>query len=231
MNIHEDVNGDAQSDRAIQYVNKPPSYFANAPRRPLALLSELRGADVLEIGCGSGELGRRALEEGYASTYTGVELSTNAAEIARQFLTSVHCGDIEKLNIDLSGDGFDLVICSEVLEHLVDPWKIVSDLFRRIKPGGLIAASSPNIAHFAIIRELLKGRFEYSMSGPMDLTHLRWFTPDGFKGMFADAGFDIITSEPLTPLRIKARIINSLTAGRLRHLLYTQNYIVCRKPN
>ena len=83
------------------------------------------------------------------------------ARQAAQALTQVHVGDVEKMDLPYHEDSFDALIMSEVLEHLVEPDVVLTRLVRLVKPGGLVLASSPNIAHWKPISELILGRFEY----------------------------------------------------------------------
>jgi hypothetical protein len=63
----------------------------------------------------------------------------------------------------------------------------------------------------------------------MDRTHLRWFTPDSYREMFETAGLEVLSVEPLTPLRWKARAFDGLTGGRFRHLFIAQIMIKGRR--
>jgi 2-polyprenyl-3-methyl-5-hydroxy-6-metoxy-1,4-benzoquinol methylase len=210
------------------YDDKPASYFANARKDIVALLGT--GVAVLELGCGAGGTGRAALEAGKASRYVGIELSPAAAAEAAKHLSEVLVGDVEALDLTALHGGFDALIISEVLEHLTDPWTTLCRLAQCLKPGGRVYASSPNVAHWTVIRGLLAGRFDYDEKGVMDRTHLRWFTPQSYGELFRSAGFEVLEVRPVTPLRSRSRIFDLLTGGRLRHLLHTQTMVIARRP-
>ena len=128
------------------------------------------------------------------------------------------------------GGDFDAVIASEVLEHLVDPWSVVARLVACLCPGGLFVASSPNVASQRIIRNLIQGRFDYARSGPMDATHLRWFTPSSYRAMFEAAGLETRRVGPVTAAQRRSRVVNRVTRGRLEHLFMRQILYVGHKP-
>lgn len=221
------IVGAPESALSAIYRDKPQSYFGNARHDIVAKLPV--GAAVLELGCGAGGTGKAAIAAGKASRYVGLELSETAAAVAREHLTEVLVGDVEVL--DLSGllGQFDALIISEVLEHLTDPWTTLARLATCLKPGAIIFASSPNVAHWKVIQALIQGRFAYQDKGVMDRTHLRWFTPASYRALVEGAGLEVVSLEPVTPLRPKAKVINSLTGGRFRHLFMTQMMIVARK--
>ena len=212
------------------YDDKPASYFANARNDIVALLETGSKSAVLELGCGAGGTGRAALQAGKAGRYVGIELSPNAAAMAREHLTDVLVGNVEALDSSHLNGAFDALVISEVLEHLTDPWTTLRRLAQCLKPGGRIYASSPNVAHWKVVRSLIRGRFEYEEKGVMDRTHLRWFTPQSYRALLEDAGFEVLEVRPVTPLRSKTRIFDRLTGGRFRHMLYTQIMIVGRRP-
>ena len=207
------------------YRDKAADYFIGQPLDLQGLLPEARGLRVLEFGCGSGATGSAALASGFASEYVGVELDPSAASKARNVLTRVICDNMELLDHAGLGTDWDIIVCSEILEHLVDPWAAVRRLVPLLKRGGSIFASSPNAAHFGIWLPLLAGTFTYTDAGPMDRTHLRWFTPRSYRGLFVEAGFRLVRVGPLNPLRRKAQWVNRLTGGALEHLLYTQIFV------
>lgn len=216
------------SARAI-YKDKPASYFANARNDIVKLAATDESSCVLELGCGSGGTGRSMIAAGKAGRYVGIELSEDAAAIAAGHLSEVLVGDVEALDLSALSGQFDALIISEVLEHLRDPWKTLTRLVQCLRPGGAVFASSPNIAHWMVIRDLVAGRFRYEESGVMDKTHLRWFTPETYREMFEAAGVTVESVGPLVAPRWKARLIGRLSGGRLDHLFIAQIMIVGRR--
>ncbi len=56
-------------------------------------------------------------------------------------------GNIENIELDLPNDYFDVIICGDVLEHLVDPWNTMAKLHKHLKQNGVIII----INHFIIL--------------------------------------------------------------------------------
>jgi 2-polyprenyl-3-methyl-5-hydroxy-6-metoxy-1,4-benzoquinol methylase len=211
------------------YEDKPADYFDGSRPDIVSKLRTSSDAAILEIGCGAGGTGRAALAAGKAGRYVGIELNQAAARLAQAHLSEVLVGNVESLDLGRFAGAFDALIISEVLEHLIDPWQTVRRLSECLKPNGVVYASSPNVAHWQVLRELVAGRFQYEEAGVMDRTHVRWFTPGSYAEMFTAAGFAVEHLEPLTHAGWKARLLNRLTAGRFAHLFSTQIMLVARK--
>lgn len=211
------------------YETKGASYFSGARADFVDRLPSDPGAAILEIGCGSGATGALALARGKAARYVGIEVCESAAAHAREVLTEVVVGDVERLELPWRPATFDAVILSEVLEHLIEPWAVLEKLHGVVRPGAMVLASSPNIAHWQVLRELGHGRFELADRGVFDRTHLRWFTPASFAAMFERCGYRVQALGPVKPFSGKAELLSRWSKGRLDHLLMTQISIEARR--
>ncbi len=102
----------------------------------LALPSDTQ---ILDAGCGSG----RTLEElADYGTVAGLELSPDAAEVARgRGLGEVQIGRVEEL--PWPSDNFDLITCLDVIEHVPDDRGALRELRRVSKPGGWLLVTVP----------------------------------------------------------------------------------------
>jgi 2-polyprenyl-3-methyl-5-hydroxy-6-metoxy-1,4-benzoquinol methylase len=162
----------------------------------------VNAAQVLEVGCGTGQLGRVFLSRNPLSRYLGIELVNEAAKQAEDALHHVITGDIEHpailsaLDQALDGTQLDLLIFGDVLEHLHDPWKILSILRQRMNEQGVCVACIPNVAHWSLLQQQLRGRWDYSDAGLLDRTHLRFFTLHSAREMFQQAGWTVMEARP-----------------------------------
>jgi 2-polyprenyl-3-methyl-5-hydroxy-6-metoxy-1,4-benzoquinol methylase len=204
------------------YQQKAASYFDRARLDFVHRLPLDASASVLEIGCGTGATGALAMTRGRAGRYVGVELFESAAAEARKVLSEVHVGDAERMEFAWRPAEFDALILSEVLEHLLEPWTLLQRLAPFVRPGGLVLASSPNISHWRVLRELAMGRFPLAEQGVFDRTHMRWFTPATFAAMFSEAGFAVDRVQPVTPFSERTELLSRLTGGRFDHLFMVQ---------
>ena len=211
------------------YATKQNSYFNGARADFVARLPRDTSAHILEIGCGTGATGALAMARGRAGHYTGVELFEGAAAQAREVLSDVIVGNVETIGLPWQPCTFDALILSEVLEHLIEPWAVLERLRPFVRPGAMVLASSPNISHWRVVRELIQGRFHLADQGVFDRTHMRWFTPQTFATMFERAGYDVLSVEPVTPFSERTKRISQMTSGRWDHLFMTQICLEARR--
>lgn len=210
------------------YEHKEQQYFSGIRSDLIDRLAPDSNRAILEIGCGDGATGAYAKESHRCGTYVGVELVPSAAALAETRIDRVYSGNIENLDLSEPRGSFDVLIAGEVLEHLVDPWAVLRRLSAYLRPGAIVFASSPNVAHYSVILMLLKGDWTLADKGRMDRTHLRWFTPKSYAGMFEDCGFGVVSVEPLRKPSLAARLISKLSGGRLEHLFISQIVVVGR---
>jgi len=164
-------------------------YFSH-PRTELLDLIPLSSRRILDIGCGSGVLGK-SIKERQPCVYIGIELNKNASDDARKHLDFVYHADVEDFDFDdITGD-FDCIILADILEHLIDPWTVLRDLYRLLSPGGIIVCSLPNICHSSTYFEISRGLFRYQSAGIRDITHLRFFSQVTAFQMFVSSGFKV----------------------------------------
>ncbi len=152
-----------------------PGYFGLVRTEILPLLPP-QASRVLEVGCGEGSTLAFLKERGMADWIAGVEIHAEAAARARERLDAVYEGSIETLQLPLAPNSLDVILCLDVLEHLIDPWTTIGRLAPLLKPGGCLIASIPNVRNFRVVLPLLfQGKWEYAETGLLDRTHLRFF--------------------------------------------------------
>lgn len=152
---------------------------------------------ILEFGCSSGALAREFKKLTPRAEYIGVEIDASYADLARR-----HCDDVLIQDVDQAAPPFfdrfasvDCWVFGDVLEHLKDPWRVLSEI-RRVMTRGCVVACVPNAQHWSVQSRLCSGSFRYEDSGLMDRTHLRWFTRITLLEMFRDCGFKMEAGIP-----------------------------------
>lgn len=134
---------------------------------------------ILELGCAAGGTLAHIKQIHPDLWAAAVELHKESADIARAHANILWQGTIEATPWDreIPPHSLDMVLCLDILEHLIDPWAAVKRLSPLLAPGGKLVISLPNIRNWKFIAKLLfKGDFRYKDAGLLDRTHLRFFT-------------------------------------------------------
>lgn len=191
---------------------------------------------ILEIGCAEGLTGSELKKSGRASEVVGIEYVSDIAEIAKNNLDHVLCGDIEMISFDtnlLKSQSFDYILCGDVLEHLKDPWSQVDRLEGLLKPGGRIIASLPNVRYWKVSMGLLfTGRWQYVEQGILDKTHLRFFVKDSVISLMSRPELKIESISSQGTARkygYFSWVINLMTFKLLEDLLSVKYTVVASK--
>ena len=147
------------------------------------------GSRVLDIGCGTGTVSH-AIRRERDIDILGIEPNRERADAARKLGLTVIDG-VYTADIPAEHGRFDYIILADVLEHLEDPFALLASLQDALTGEGRLIASLPNVAHWTVRLNLLRGRFDYQPTGIMDATHLRWFTKASVTALFEAAGYEI----------------------------------------
>ena len=205
-------------------------YYSHV-RDEIAQLLPNRVNRILEIGCGHGETLAWIKRSKGAQFACGVELFSDSAAAAVQKLDWVVTGNFETIELPPEMKDFDVILCLDVLEHFVDPWKSIQKLDVLLRPGGVLIASIPNVRYFRVVFALLfQGRWDYQDSGILDRTHLRFFTRRSALELLQCSGLRLKASAS-TGLEKgrKIRYLNFMTFSLLRPLFEFQYLIKVQK--
>lgn len=185
--------------------------------------AQIEGARVLDVGCGGGILSEYLAAAG--AKVTGIDANQDLIAVARLHAADAgldlryECVSIENLAADI-GDGFDIITCMELLEHVPDPKRMVGECARRLSTNGDMFFSTINrtpkayaLAVFGaeyVLKLLPRGTHDYSsFIKPSELA--RWGREAGlqaneFRGM------------AYNPLTRKATLCDDLSINFLAHL-------------
>lgn len=151
--------------------------------------------EVLEVGSSSGYMTKEFVKKGCLVDV--VDIDGESLKKAAKIVRKAFIGSIEDENVQEKIDGvYDFIICADVLEHLVNPQKLLIFLKKKLKKDGKMLISIPNIAFWNMRLDLLRGRFEYQDSGLLDKTHLRFYTYDSFIRLVKGVGLKIVKIYP-----------------------------------
>lgn len=188
---------------------------------------------VLDVGCAGGFLGELIKKE-RGCKVIGIEIVEEVAEEARKRLDEVFCVNIEQARLPFDED-IDAIIFPYVLEHLYNPWRVLREARKWLKPDGIVVASIPNTAHYSIILDLLRNRWEYIPFGLLCVTHIRFFTRESIKEMFRKSGYSLLTLAPQEfPLKDRTLLLEMLkkyirVENAPDDIFYPNYYVVAKR--
>ena len=100
-----------------------------------------------------------------------------------------------------TGEPYECIVAADVLEHTIDPGRLLREIGDRLAPSGSILVSVPNFAHWYPRVRVLAGRFDYDQRGLLDKGHVRFFTRRSFERLVADCGLHVVRREVVgTPI-------------------------------
>ena len=201
----------SSTQKGISYIKmfayKEELMFNPSPHSPHMKIIKYIGNNkkVLDVGCSTGYIAKELRKK--ECSVVGIELDEAGAEIARKYCDEVIVADVEEIKeLPFPDKFFDVMIFSDVLEHLKRPDLVLIAFKKNLNPEGFTIASIPNIARLELRMKLLFGKFDYEESGILNKGHLRFFTRKTAKELFKNSGYNI-TKIDYTGLGSKFRIL------------------------
>ena len=176
---------DVEPEGAVYtYKRAPTSLHQHVLRRAVP-----RGARVVELGAGQGDVGAHLAGRG--ARVVAADLRRPARTFEHPFLELDLDREFAAPLAEALGGRADQVVALDVIEHLAEPERGVEQIQRLLRPGGVLFASTGNIAFAPLRLTLLVGRFNYGKKGILDLTHSRLFTVRSFARLLERGGFRV----------------------------------------
>lgn len=150
----------------------------------LEFIDSLAGV-VMDVGCGRGSWAPELRAAG-AEQLIGIE-QTDDAEEAAILYDQIIRDNVESTALPV----VDVIIAADVLEHLLDPWAVLSRLRMASRLGGRLIVSVPNVQFLKALWTIARGNFPAEDGGFWDRTHLHWFTIRSLKSALLQAGWEV----------------------------------------
>lgn len=188
-----------------------------------------QNATCLDVGCWTGNLGK-ALIENKRCTVDGIDFRQDVLNVAKEN------GYRETFLINFNNDlpyqikeRYDCIIFADILEHLVNPEKVLRFFRKNLTEDGFFLVSVPNIAFLKQRIDLFLGKFNYNPSGGiMDKTHLRFFTKESIKKLCLKNGFEIVEFQGYSLTRKSLFFLGYL--AKIFPSLFSIQFIIKAKP-
>ncbi len=167
-----------KTDNFKKHTHKNPiqrMLLDNFFRNLVELIKTKKVDSILDVGCGEGFTLNRLREQKIGKKLEGIEYLKTAIELGKKMYPDIKIKQGNIYNLPYADNSFDLVLCTEVLEHLEDPEKGLKELVRVAKKYLII--SVPNEPFF-MMAQLLRGK-NWSRFGN-DIEHINHWTMFGF---------------------------------------------------
>jgi ubiquinone/menaquinone biosynthesis C-methylase UbiE len=180
-------------DRARRQARMLAAILRNAPG----------SAVILDVGCGDGSALATAASQNGGHRFAGIDWSADALRQARRRSLTVVRAAVSAPGLPVADDAADVVIMSELIEHLVDPDAAVAEVRRVLRPGGSLLLSTPNLAAWYNRGLLAAGiqpvfsevslRAVFGRPGRVVAGHLRLFTRRALTEFLTASGFRCVS--------------------------------------
>ncbi len=182
----------------------------------------LRGARVLDVGCGGGLLSEALAAAG--AEVTAIDLAPGVLDVARLHLYESNLRvDYREISAEALAaqqpGSFDAITCMEMLEHVPDPGSVIEACSRLLKPGGRWFASTLNRTPQAFALGIVGAEYLLRLL-PRGTHHYRQFIkPSEMAAALraADLTLEDLRGLEYNPLTRRARLVSSVAV----------NYLVC----
>lgn len=187
-----------------EYAKSHDLKVATARPRLTAIKHLAEGRRLLDVGCATGFFMEAAAEEGF--DVRGVEFSAVAISLARPDIRErIVRGDVNEL-LTSEPEKFDVVTAFDIIEHVQNPANFLRELREILKPGGVLAISSPDTGHF--LRYLMGSK--WPMLQPMQHTVL--FSRRSIADLLERCGFQDVQVETAHKVLTMDYLADQLTA-------------------
>lgn len=179
---------------------------------------EIRGKKCLDVGCGLGYFSKAILRYEPASL-CACDISPKLVEKLSERNPGIHCfiGNILELPSALKGEKFDVVVCSDVIEHTVNPRLATKNLLETVASSGLLSISVPNRKWHWLLRLAIAAGLRRNYEGYENYVH-----PMDLKTWIQEEGFEILRSEGIhtVPFRLFPKKLLRILDQNLRSSNY-----------
>ncbi len=152
----------------------------------LQIISDLKPKTILDAGCGEGFTLARLKNNRIGERLEGIEYSLEAISLGKKMYPSISIKQGDIYALPYNDNSFDLVICSEVLEHLEHPEKALTEVIRVSKKYCLL--SVPNEPFF-MISNFLRGKYFLHLGNHPE--HINHWSKTGFEKFVKESGLNI----------------------------------------
>ncbi len=178
--------------QSARYREVDPNKQGNERLKKMFELAESAGGGrLLDAGCLDGSFAELFIPKGFG--VYGVDASPELRKAEKKGIKCVKA-DLEK-GIPFRNEFFDVVVAGEIIEHLFDTGKFVSECRRVLKEGGKLIVSTPNTAAIGNRFRMLAGKKPFNLDYDKGGGHIRAYTLQLLCSQLRENGFTIKTKK------------------------------------
>jgi SAM-dependent methyltransferase len=163
------------------------------PRSEIAIGLLGKGERLLDIGCWDGRFLEKIRDAGLYKELVGADLVLEGVNLVREKGFDAYVVDLNAGTLPFPDNHFDAVTIIAVLEHIFDPYSIIREIRRVLRPNGILVIDVPNVAAFTNRIRILFGRIPVtSHDAGWDGGHLHYFTKHALDHFLQSEGFDVL---------------------------------------
>jgi len=151
------------------------------------LVIKVRPNVVLDMGCGPGYFAYLLKQNNPEITIHGFDISKSALDRAK-YVDKKFELDIDKQDVPQQDDYYDVIVCTEFLEHIYDVKHALSEMYRLLKKGGIGVISVPNYSFWRYRIDSLLGKIPHTM---LNEKHIRFFNIALLKRKIEEVGLKV----------------------------------------
>ncbi len=189
------------------------------------------GQEWLDIGCHRGTFAKVLSARGLC--VTGLDVWSPQPESDLPYVFS-NC-DLNNNDIPFPDGAFDFISALELVEHLIDTDRFLSDVRCKLRPGGIFVVSTPNICMLKNRFRVMFGLYPYALEFRNNIHHVRLYNLQTLMWHFRKHGFEIMRAEGINmlPWRVLQNgwfVRSSHFLSRLTPSLASNLVLVARRP-
>ncbi len=162
--------------------------------------------NILDIGCGAGTISLFLASKG--NQVLGIDISQSAIQASKDSAKRLALKNVKFKKMDfpnqLPTEKYDVILCFEVIEHLIDDKLALVSIYNLLKPKGILLLSTPSI-------NAPLHRLGFTKTFDIKVGHLRRYDSDQLVSLFKERGFKVISTKK--------------TEGMIRNFLFINNYL------
>jgi ubiquinone/menaquinone biosynthesis C-methylase UbiE len=188
-NFYDRYWGKQSASKGKGIAELPPEWDEESLERILGFCSDKIQGRVLDVGCGDGFFTSQILQRFNLKNVSGLDISSKAVDLARLKHPEINFQQGTLNHIPEKTNSIDSVTMIEVIEHLIDIEGTLKELYRVMKPGGILLITTTD---FNLLKQVIIAMFFFEKYFYPTNPHIRFFKKSTLADVLSESGFSVI---------------------------------------